>query len=230
MRLELAAAAFVIFAGCLAPAVAQPAPEPTVEASAAWSPRDGEQLYFDVYRDGGKFGRHVVTFSRSGDRLTVASDIELKVAVGPVNFFHYVHKVTEQWSNGQLVSVNSRTKKDGKWTELSAQAADGGMRIAGSALNGVRPGIAIPSTHWNIAEMRGRSMLSTETGELLQIDVIDQGSDKVKTEAGLIDARRYLLKSNMDATFWYDASGRWVKCAFASQGSKIEYVLRGSTG
>ena len=41
-----------------------------------------------------------------------------------------------------------------------------------------------------------------------------------------VDARRFDVDSDIDASFWYDASGRWVKCAFETQGSKIDYVLR----
>jgi hypothetical protein len=40
------------------------------------------------------------------------------------------------------------------------------------------------------------------------------------------EARKYLVKSEMDASFWYDTSGRWVKCSFIAQGSKVDYVLR----
>lgn len=195
-------------------------------AADTWAPRDGEVLHFDVYRDGSKFGRHVVSFERTGDRLDVASDIELKVALGPLTVFHYVHKVAETWDAGQLTAVTSRTKKDGKWVQLAAEAAAGGLKVAGSKFRGLQPGPVIPSTHWNIAEMRQPAMFSTETGAMLPMQVIDQGVETVKTATGPIEARRYLVKSEMDATFWYDASGRWVKCAFRTQGSDIDYVLR----
>jgi hypothetical protein len=56
--------------------------------------------------------------------------------------------------------------------------------------------------------------------------VSDRGIEKVKTGSGMIDARRYDVDSELDASFWYDAQGRWVKTAFDAEGSKIEYVLR----
>ncbi len=221
MRRELLALALLIFAS---PASAQPAP---ATETSAWQPRDGEQLYFDVYRDGGKFGRHVVTFHRSGDELKVDSDIELRVDLGPLNVFHYIHTVAETWDAGRLEQVRSKTRKDGKWMQLAADDTANGLSVVGKAFKGVEPGPVIPSTHWNIAEMRQPAMFSTETGEMLPMKVIDQGIEKVRVGASQIDARRYLVKSQMDVTFWYDAAGRWVKCAFATQGSKVEYVLRG---
>jgi len=204
-----------------APAFALP-----VWAQADWQPSDGDRLDFDVFRDGGKFGKHTVVFRKSGDDLTVDSDIELKVALGPVTLFQYIHDVTEKYSSGNLLSVASKTKKDGKWKTLAAEAVAGGMKVAGAAFKGIQPGLLIPSTHWNVEEMKQAAMFSTETGAMLPMTVTDMGIEKVKTGQGMIDARKYVVKSELTASFWYDASGRWVKCAFNAEGSKIEYVLR----
>jgi hypothetical protein len=191
-----------------------------------WQPSDGDKLEFDVFRDGSKFGKHFVVFRKTGDDLTVDSDIELKVALGPVTLFHYVHDVTETYSAGRLLSVAAKTKKDGKWKTLAAEAVTGGLKVAGAAFKGVQPGGVIPSTHWNIEEMNQAAMFSTETGAMLPMTVTDMGIEKVKTGHGVIDARKYVVKSELTAAFWYDAAGRWVKCAFEAQGSRIEYVLR----
>ena len=54
----------------------------TATASAQdWRPSDGDRLVFDVFRDGSKFGSHVVAFRKSGEELTVDSDIDLKVNI-----------------------------------------------------------------------------------------------------------------------------------------------------
>ena len=191
-----------------------------------WIPGDGDRLVFDVFRDGSKFGTHTVAFSQSGDGLTVDSDVELKVALGPLTLFHYVHDVTERYSAGRLISVVARTRRDGKWKQLTASAAEGGFSVVGAAFKGLHTGVVIPSTHWNIAEMKQPAMLSTETGAMLPMTVADMGLERVRVGTGTIEARKYVVKSEMEAAFWYDASGRWVKCAFEAQGSKIDYVLR----
>lgn len=213
--IALLAMCFATVAAIQAPAYAQ-----------TWQPSDGDRLEFDVFRDGSKFGKHVVVFSRAGDQLTVDSDIELKVAFGPLTVFHYVHDVTEQYSAGRLMSVVAKTKKDGKWKQLAADAVEGGLNVVGAAFKGLRTGVVIPSTHWNAAQLKQPAMFSTETGAMLPMRVIDQGLERVKVGSGEVEARRYLVKSELDATFWYDAQGRWVKCAFNAQGSKVDYVLR----
>jgi hypothetical protein len=195
-------------------------------SSARWRPADGSRLEFDVLRNGQPFGRHVVVFRRTGDTLTVETDIDLKVMIGPITAYQYIHDATETWIGGALDRVEARTKKDGRWRSLAARAVAGGLDIAGAAFRGVLPRPVIPSSHWNIEQMAQSAMLSTETGEMLDMTVIDQGVETVRTGSGDIRARRFLVKSDLDAYFWYDDRGRWVKCAFTAEGSKVEYVLR----
>lgn len=201
-------------------AIVQPA------AAQTWQPKDGDRLVFDVFRDGSKFGSHIVAFRRSGDDLVVDSDVELRVALGPITLFHYIHDVTERWSGGTLRSVVARTRKDGRWKNMTLQAEESAFRVAGSGFSGIVAADAIPSTHWNFSEMKQPAMLSTETGAMLPMTVTDRGVQRIKSSAGIIEARRFDVKSEIAASFWYDASGRWVKCAFEAQGSKIDYVLR----
>jgi hypothetical protein len=209
----------------LAASVAQPAGA-EIEARQGWRPANGDRLVFDVFRDGSRFGSHIVHFTRNADELTVETDIELKVALGPITLFHYVHDATERWSAGALRSVSARTKKDGGWKTMTLEAVDGGQRIMGAGFKGILPDRVIPSTHWNVAQMSQSAMLSTETGALLPMTVTDRGLERVRVGDGAIEARRYDVKSEIAASLWYDAAGRWVKCAFEAQGSRIDYVLR----
>lgn len=230
--------AMLTIVGTLAVAAIDPAlavtqgPSASASASLAgggvgrWKPADGSRLEFDVLRNGQPFGRHVVAFRRKGDTLSVETDIDLKVMIGPLTVYHYVHDATETWIGGSLERVEARTKKDGRWRQLAVKAVQGGLDVAGAAFRGVLDKAVIPSTHWNIDQMSQAAMLSTETGEMLRMTVVDRGLETVRIGTGEIQARRYLVKSDLDAEFWYDARGRWVKCAFTAEGSRVEYVLR----
>jgi hypothetical protein len=228
--LGLAAMFATLCGASVGAAVAQSGPSSVFPAAPTipglWSPKDGDRLEFDVFRNGDPFGRHTVMFRRQGDRLTATTDIDLKVAVGPVTLYHYIHKAEETWIGGQLTAISARTKNRGRWNEVAATAVDGGLQVAGKAFKGVLNGDIIPSSHWNKRQMFQPSMLSTETGEMLPMTVVDKGVETIKVGMRTIEARRYLVKSDIEASFWYDASGHWVKCAFEAEGSKVEYVLR----
>jgi hypothetical protein len=191
-----------------------------------WQPANGDKLAFDVTRDGGALGTHIVSFVRDGNTLTVKTAVALKVAFGPITFFDYSHDVTETYQGSKLTWVGSRTKKDGKWKTLSAEAVEGGLQVKGAEFKGLLKGVVIPSSHWNADEMKQPAMFSTETGKLLPMKVVDRGVEQIKAGGTTIDARRFDVTSELNASFWYDAKGRWVKCAFTAEGSKIEYVLR----
>jgi hypothetical protein len=193
---------------------------------AGWQPKDGQQIYFDITRNGDRFGHHILTFRRSGDRLEVTSDVLLNVTFGPLTLFEYKLAATETYANGALQSVNAKTLNGGKWHPMTATASEGGLAIRGEKFRGVAQGIASPSSHWNIAEMRQSTMLELESGKPMPITVTDLGMDKVRTAKGEVSARRFRVKSDIVADFWYDDQNRWVKTAFTTQGSKIEYTLR----
>lgn len=202
----------------------------SAESAFAWTPAADDELAFDVYRDGKRFGSHVVRFARDGDRLRVDSDIELKVKFGPITAFHYVHEADEVWEGGELQSIEARTKRDGRWAEVNVRGVSGGLQTVGPAFEGVHPAGLVPSTHWNIEEMRGTAMLSTETGARLPIEVEDLGVERVRVGDGFVEATHYRVTSDLIVSFWYDAEGRWVKCAFEARGSDVEYVLRALPG
>lgn len=192
---------------------------------ARWTPKDGQKLVFDVFRDGGAFGTHIVTFTRTGERLTVQSDIALKVALGPLTLFDYRMNVTEIYDGDKLASVWARTFNEGKWTTMTAEPVAGGYKVKGPKFSGTVQN-PIPSTHWNIAEMKQSAILSTETGEMLKTVFTDLGLEQVKLKSGAVSARKYHMDADLDADFWYDAEGRWVKTYFETKGSKISYTLR----
>lgn len=212
--------------GALAAAALSLSPIAAAETGYEWSPAGGDQLVFDVYRDGKEFGSHTVRFERSGDRLEVETDIELEVKFGPLRVFHYVHEADEVWTGEQLQSIEARTKQDGDWVDVTVERESGGLRTQGPEFTGVHPADLLPSSHWNIVQMRGDEMLSTETGESLPITVENLGTEMVRVGDSEVEATHYRVTSDLVASFWYDAEGRWVKCAFEARGSDIEYVLR----
>lgn len=191
-----------------------------------WTATDGAVIDFTVLRKGKPFGRHILTFERGEEgALQVTTDVDLQVKFGPITAFKYRLDSVEQWLDGQLVALNGTSNNDGRKGTVSAERDDGNLLVDGSKFDGALPIGTIPSSHWNRLQVYQSQMLSTETGEVLDIEVEIIGDDTVKVGDQLVNATHYRLRSDLTVDLWYDQQSRWVKLAFDVRGQSIEYVL-----
>ncbi len=194
----------------------------------AWTPQPGDVIAFDVLRNGSKFGRHVIRFDgEPAGELTVTTDVELKAGLGPVTLFRYALDATETWRDGRLVRLDARTNDDGADEFVRAVATDTAIAVEGSQFQGEVSADIIPASHWNIEQIRSGRILSTETGEVLDIEVEALGRETLSIRGEPVEANRYRLRSAMDLDLWYDSRSRLVKLAFEARGQSIEYRLEG---
>lgn len=191
-----------------------------------WQPYDGAQISFDVLRKGKPFGTHAVTFDVADDgSFTATTDVDLKVKIGPFTAFQYALDSVETWRGDQLVALKGKTNDDGKRSFVSAKLDNNALTINGSAFSGTIAAGIIPSSHWNREQVQSDEMLSTESGEVLSMQIVPKGRETVRVAGEMIEADRYLLDSDIDIDLWYDDRGRWVKLTFDARGQTIEYRL-----
>lgn len=215
--------AAIIFAA----AIAQTAFADRAAAPDPWTPSAGDQISFEVLRKGKPFGDHILSFDEAEDgTLQVTTDVDLKAGLGPITVFRYSLDSTETWQDGKLVSLSGRTNDDGDKTNVDVERNGDTLAVEGTAYTGDAPIYIIPSSHWNIKQMYGDVMLSTEDGELLDITVEQIGRESVSIGDQSIPADHYRLTSDITVDLWYDDAGRWVKLAFDARGQTIEYRLR----
>jgi hypothetical protein len=191
-----------------------------------WSVKDGAVIDYTVLRKGKPFGSHVLTFKKqSDDAFTVTSDVDLDVKLGPISLFKYRLDATETWNNGKLVGLSGKTNNDGDKARVSASADGDMLNVDGTKFEGALPTSIIPSSHWNIRQVYSNRMLSTESGEVLDIEIVKVGTENIKVGSGSVDATHYRLMSDINVDLWYDNQSRWVKLKFEVDGQNIEYVL-----
>ncbi|MEM1035674.1 MAG: DUF6134 family protein [Pseudomonadota bacterium] len=191
-----------------------------------FQPYEGAVIDFEVLRKGKPFGRHVLTFSDVTETgFKVTTDVDLTVKFGPITAFKYRLDATETWADGQLIGLSGKSNSDGDKGRVEAINTGGELVVDSTLFNGALPLSTIPSSHWNILQVKGDQMLSTETGEVLAIDVETIGTDTVMVGGEPVEATHYRLKSDLAVDLWYDDQNRWVKLIFEARGQKIEYVL-----
>lgn len=193
---------------------------------APWVATDGAVIDFTVLRKGKPFGTHKLSFDRADDgRLTVTTDVDLQVKFGPITAFRYRLDSVEEWVNGQLAALNGTSNSDGRKGKVSAEAEGDELLVESTKFDGTLPLSIIPSSHWNRLQVYQDRMLSTETGEVLDIEVETIGEDIVEVDGEALVTTHYRLKSDLTVDLWYDDQSRWVKLAFEVRGQEIEYVL-----
>ena len=204
------------------------APSETVSADApqAWQPEDGDVISFEVLRKGKPFGTHTVSFDVDDDgSFTATSEVELKAGFGPITLYRYELNTTETWEDGVLVGLEGQTNDDGDDEAVSASLEEGKLAVAGTGFKGAVPVGIIPSSHWNIQEAFSSKIISTQDGEILDVDVTTIGEDTVMVAGEEVQATHYRLVSDLTVDLWYDEQSRWVKLSFEARGQQIDYVL-----
>lgn len=222
--------------GIVSTALAQQVPAPMSSASPGaagparaetlWRPANGDTIRFDVLRQGNRFGEHRVDFNVGDDgRLEARTSVDLRAGIGPITVFRYDLEAVETWVDGELIALEGRCLDDGDRLEVEAQAVDDGLKVAGTAFSGVVAEPILPASHWNYAQTRQTQILSTEDGEIIEVEVVPLGRETIRAGGTEIEANKYLMDSDIDVTLWYDDTGRWLKLAFEARGQSIEYVL-----
>lgn len=191
-----------------------------------WQPYEGAEIEFEVLRKGKRIGTHSVSFEQKPNgTLIVTTDVDLKVKVGPFTAFKYALDSQETWQEGKLVALSGTTNDNGEKTFVQAVSEDNRLKIVGSSYSGETLIGIIPSSHWNIDQVRSEKMLSTEDGSMISMNIIPKGPEVLTIADDEIIADRFLLDSEIDIDLWYDEKGRWLKLRFEARGQPIEYRL-----
>jgi hypothetical protein len=206
----------------------------------------GSSLSFAAVRNGQTIGHHRLTFQKSGTQLKVSTEIDLAVKFMGVTAYRYMHRAEEFWNGDTFHGLTAQTDDDGKKFAirirrdgaalavernarpdvLSPAKFDRGLQRDDSIRTTLPPQL-LPSSHWNVRQVRQAALINTQTGAEARVQVSVLGRETIRTANASIDATRYRYTGDLVMDQWFDDAGRWVKTSFtASDGSTIEYVLQ----
>ena len=207
----------------------------------------GQTLAFNVFRNGQEIGRHTLTFESDGPNRIVTVAINFGVKAMGITAYRYVHSDREVWNGDALQALDSQTDDNGKKYKVHVQRGAKGLTVerqapadainASTADQGLQPpsiehellpADILPTSHWNIAQVKRSVLLNTQYGTQARVQVTPMGREPVKTATGAtIEATRYHYTGDIRMDQWFDDRGRWVKGMFAApDGSTIDYVLQ----
>jgi hypothetical protein len=198
---------------------------PLAQARAGLPVPAGSRLAFHIIRKGSTIGEHSIDFAQAGDLLTVSVAADIVVGLGPIAFFRYSHRATEQWQAGQVVSVDAKTNDDGTPRHMSARRDESGLVVEGStAARYVAPPRSLPATHWNRA-MLDAPFINTEDGRLMSPRVTPVGMENFEVTGGSLQCQHYAVRGDANLDTFYDLTPGWVGLRFsAKDGSEVRYL------
>lgn len=181
---------------------------------------------YEVIRKGEKIGTHSVVFRHEGRRLAVATWTDIAVELLGVALYRFHYEAEEDWIDGKLTRLISRTDNDGEMLNVNLTKAGG--RIRGTC-NGVvldLPGDIFPISVWHPEFIRQSVIFDQYQCAQRKITTTDRGSDLIARLEDLT-ARHYAVGGDLERDVWYDADGQTVQVLFpAKDGSEITFVMR----
>jgi len=191
----------------------------------------GNEIHFDVYREGDKVGFHSVGFETDGRNLFVRSSFRVEIDVLFFTAYRYLYQSEAKWVEGKLETLKASVDDDGSAFSLSAVRQGKRMNITSTDGGFSADAPLIPTNHWNANVLGQTRVLNTLTGEVNDVRIEPRARERVATERGHVTATHYAYTGDLNTEVWYDDLGRWVKMRFLGpDGSTIEYVCRRCQG
>jgi hypothetical protein len=181
-------------------------------------------LKFQVFLDDEPIGTHSFRLQERNDVLLMESEADFEVRFLFLTAYEYRHRSQELWERGCLKEIRSQTNDNGERLSVRGERSQGRFLISGEKEQVIADPCAMTFAYWDRRILEQERLINPQTGEVVEVDVIDQGADRVTVDGQEISARRYRLTADdLDIILWYDDGERWLGLE-----SRIEdeYLLR----
>jgi len=192
------------------------------------------RIEFDIYRNNKNIGKHIFKFNRSGNTLTVKSDINFEIKKLGVVLYRYKAEGTEVFENGKLVKFNSTTNQNKKNKYVNLKLENDMYVIDGSSHKGKVPTEYLLGTWWNHSIVKAPAQISAVSGRIIHQKVNFIGKEKLKFGNKTFNTLHFNFSSTdaklskdkkLNTDVWYDEETlNWVKASFDKKG-KWEYKI-----
>lgn len=200
-----------------------------------------------VHRNGQIIGMHTLLFGGGAAHRTVSVTTNLEIKMQGVVTYRYSHSSDEVWNGAALQSLTAKTDDNGRLFTVRAHLNGAGLaveRVAPSSASLasnfdrglVAPTVSqenmpvdiLPTSNWNIAQVKKSVLLNTQYGVRAQVKTTEIGREAITTASGkTIQATRYQYMGDLRLDQWFDDVGRWVKTSFkAFDGSTVELLFQ----
>jgi hypothetical protein len=170
-----------------------------------------ETLRFEVFLDDEQIGTHSFRLQEEGEGLRLESTADFEVKFLFLTAYAYRHRSQELWQGGCLKEMRSQTDDNGDRYSVRGELAENGFLIVGDTERVVPERCAMTFAYWDRRILEQDRLINPQTGEVIEVEVTDEGTDRLTVDGRRIEARRYRLTAeDLDIRLWYDDSERWL--------------------
>jgi len=164
--------------------------------------QSGGDYRWRVIRNGSAIGTQSVTFTQHGAERVAFAEMLVVPSVMGVVVYRFEHRYTEVTRGGNFVSVRSRLNRNGRITEVEADATPHGVALRGPEGALQLPANAAPLSWWEPQRFGGATpVFGTTTGRLMDL--------RWAREALPGGGVRWRTTGELEAVLEFAAAGRW---------------------
>ena len=185
-----------------------------------------QTIRFKVMLDDKPIGFHKVRIERRDGDKTVHTEANFDVRVLFVPVYSYDHETREQWSNGCIVDLASRTDDNGDDHFVRVER-QGGQVTVQTRRGSARYDDCVRSfAYWDVGLLDSGRLLNTQTGEYQAVEIVQRGSTTYQVDGVELAAQQYHLQGDGIAIdLWYTPDRRWLALESKTEsGAILRYV------
>ena len=189
------------------------------------------RIEFDIFRNDKHIGKHVFSFNKSDDQLSVESEINFEIRKFGIVLYKYHVKGTEFYKNGELIKFNSKTNQNGKEKYVNMKLENGEYTIDGSSYKGKASSDYLLGTWWNHSIVKAKAQISAVSGRIIKQKVTFLGKETLEINGITYNSLHFNFSSSdeklnkdkkLNTDVWYDEKSlNWLKASFDKKGKWI---------
>ncbi|MCG6896886.1 MAG: DUF6134 family protein [Thiocapsa sp.] len=180
-------------------------------APAGSSTGEPETLRFKVFLDEDPIGEHSFDIRSLGDTAQVLSRASFEIDFWIFTAYRYRHQSQETWRNGCLEKIIASTDDNGKDYRVRGEGLGEALALTVNGESRRLSGCVMTFAYWDRDFLRQDRLLNPQTGELIPVEVMAQGTEAVSFGAEEVTATRYKLSTDaLDLILWYSDEYGWI--------------------
>jgi hypothetical protein len=206
--------------------LAMPAPE-EIAAPAI----DGQLVYTYAVRHPfyGEIGTFTDTIDRDPETMRIEGRLRVAVKFLGIVVYRQESDITAVMRDDRLVSLQSVTKKEGEHLEVRGEAQGDQFVVNATGGSFAGPATILPSDPFVLKGTGEGSMIFTDTGEIISVQVSGGDHGTVSVNGNSVSARRFIVEGVTRREVWLDDRGIPVRFRMIENGTPIDFVLQSTT-